>query len=388
MTAYYNEFKPEAAHMLRQLIKDGLIAPGEVDERSIEEVKADDIKGFTQCHFFAGIGGWSVALRLAGWPDTRPVWTGSCPCQDYSSAGKQEGMEGARDLWPVWDGLIGVARPPIIFGEQVKDAIPHGWIDRVRFNVENKGYALGSAVLPAASVNAPHKRDRLWYVADSHSWGTGGGLLGAPSECAENSGRAEAPGQRSAYADHAGGFNGGDMADSELWGRDTRLPGDTGGEGSAGLRPVVARPRGLVDSEHDGQPATENGRGHATSLHGSQRRPNVSEQSAGASMPGELPAHNVGDAIITGLQGFAGYGHNSGERRWLDEEPRGPAPASGFWSDYDWIICGDGKARRIPAVESGICIVANGVRFRAPLLHGFGNAIVPEVAARFIRAVM
>ena len=80
MSAYYNEFDPKAAAWLRELIKRGLIADGVVDERSILDVSADDLVGFTQCHFFAGIGGWSYALRLAGWSDDQPVWTGSPPC--------------------------------------------------------------------------------------------------------------------------------------------------------------------------------------------------------------------------------------------------------------------------------------------------------------------
>lgn len=80
MTAYYNENDPFAAAWLTELIKAGCIAPGEVDTRSIEDVCPSDLRGFAQCHFFAGIGVWSYALRLSGWPDDRPVWTGSCPC--------------------------------------------------------------------------------------------------------------------------------------------------------------------------------------------------------------------------------------------------------------------------------------------------------------------
>lgn len=81
MTAYYNEFDPFASQWLKNLIYAGLIAPGIVDDRSILDVSARDLNGFTQCHFFAGIGGWSYALRLAGVPDAFPCWTGSPPCQ-------------------------------------------------------------------------------------------------------------------------------------------------------------------------------------------------------------------------------------------------------------------------------------------------------------------
>ena len=63
MSAYYNEFDPFAAAWLRNLIAQGLIAPGDVDERSIKDVSPDDLRGYTQCHFFAGIGGWSYAAR-------------------------------------------------------------------------------------------------------------------------------------------------------------------------------------------------------------------------------------------------------------------------------------------------------------------------------------
>ena len=56
------------------------IADGVVDARSISDIQPEDLREFTQCHFFAGIGVWSYALRLAQWPDSRQVWTGSCPC--------------------------------------------------------------------------------------------------------------------------------------------------------------------------------------------------------------------------------------------------------------------------------------------------------------------
>lgn len=77
---FYNENDPYAAAWLRELIADGLIPKGTVDERSITELKASDLEGFTQVHLFCGISGWPLALRLAGWPDDAPIFTGSCPC--------------------------------------------------------------------------------------------------------------------------------------------------------------------------------------------------------------------------------------------------------------------------------------------------------------------
>ncbi|ACR29194.1 DNA cytosine methyltransferase [Burkholderia glumae] len=164
MSAYYNEIDPYAAQWLRNLIAAGHIAPGDVDERSIEDVRPDDLRGYTQCHFFAGLGGWSRALRLAGWPDDRPVWTGSCPCQPFSVAGKGLGFDDPRHLWPHWYWLIKQRRPATIFGEQVAAATD--WLGLVRNNLEALEYAVGAMPIEAASAGAEHFRDRYWFVAD------------------------------------------------------------------------------------------------------------------------------------------------------------------------------------------------------------------------------
>lgn len=169
MAVYYNEFDPKKAAALRQLIADGHISQGEVDERSIRDVQPGDLKGFTRCHFFAGIGLWEYALDLAGWPKDRPVWTGSCPCQPFSTAGRQKGKADDRHLWPEWLRLIRECRPPAIFGEQVASAVTHGWLDDVYQGLEAEKYALGAVVLPASAVGAPHRRERLWFVANPDS---------------------------------------------------------------------------------------------------------------------------------------------------------------------------------------------------------------------------
>lgn len=265
--------------MLRQLIADGIIAPGDVDERSIEDVHPTDLIGYDQCHFFAGIGGWSVALRLAGWPDDRPVWTGSCPCQPFSAAGKQKGKADERHLWPVWARLIRECRPASVYGEQVASAIAHGWWDDVADDLEREGYAVAAAVLPACSVGAPHKRDRLWFVADS-----------------ENDGR-----QR---------------------------------------REVTAWEAGRLGLEPNG-------------------------------------GGNVADTSLTRPQGYGRHEQQHGE------EGRQEQDGHVGTADLQWLSCPDGKQR---PVKSGIRLLAYGVQHRAPILHGFGNAIVPQVAAAFIKS--
>lgn len=165
--AYYNEIDPFAAAWLRALMADGLIAPGVVDERSILEVTANDLEGFQQCHFFAGIGGWSAALRLAGWADNRPVWTGSCPCQPFSIAGKIGGVQDQRHLWPAWHGLIKERGPAVVFGEQVASQAGFDWLAGVHLEMEAAGYSFAAASLCAASVQARHPRNRIFFVADA-----------------------------------------------------------------------------------------------------------------------------------------------------------------------------------------------------------------------------
>lgn len=162
---YYNEFDRNAAAWLRQLIADGQIPDGYVDERSISEVAAKDLDGFDQCHFFAGVGGWPLALKLAGWPEERPVWTMSCPCQPFSVAGKGLGRNDPRHLWPAARRLINRRRPPVIFGEQVASKAGRQWLAGVFANLETMGYAPAGADLCAAGVGAPHIRQRLFWVA-------------------------------------------------------------------------------------------------------------------------------------------------------------------------------------------------------------------------------
>ena len=337
MTAYYNEFDPFAAAWLRELIKAGHIAPGDVDERSILEVKADDLKGYTQCHFFAGIGGWSYALRLAEWSDDRPVWTGSCPCQPFSSAGKQGGKDDSRHLLPVWLDLISECRPPIIFGEQVASAIAHGWLDDVYSGLEAQGYAVGAAVLPACSVGAPHRRDRLWFVADS------------------NSGQRKSKKQTLLPRGNATQRSRSDVGDAYGTGSQQRNEAATSARCGSTVKP-------------NGQPMAD-AKDKGSERFGQQGRREFLHSGA------------MDNAEHARPQRFAGDDSTAGRR----QEPGRSASSTGFWGNAEWLLCADGKAR---PVEPSIPLLAHGVSNRVGKLRGYGNAIVPEIAAEFLKAYM
>lgn len=163
---YYNENDRKAAAWLRELIEEGVIPPGFVDERSILDVRPYELTDYTQHHFFAGIGGWSLALQLAGWPTDRPVRTGSCPCQPFSIAGKGKGTKDERHLWPAFRDIITFLPPAIALGEQVASPAGREWLSGVRADLEGVGYAVGAADLCAAGVGSPHIRQRLYWVAD------------------------------------------------------------------------------------------------------------------------------------------------------------------------------------------------------------------------------
>jgi len=227
---YYNEFDEKTAAWLRELINQKLIPQGYVDTRSITEVTPSDLKGFTQCHFFAGIGGWSLALQLAGWPEDQPVWTGSCPCQPFSVAGKGRGTEDERHLWPVFAELIRACKPTAVFGEQVASKAGREWLAGVFADLEGMAYQRAGADLCAAGVGAPHIRQRLYGVAHSESkggcWGQSGGAGGYSQSggSSEIDGMAHSDceryhGQHALLRDGQGGWNAGDFSEAPRSGK-------------------------------------------------------------------------------------------------------------------------------------------------------------------------
>ncbi|HCT9373738.1 DNA cytosine methyltransferase [Klebsiella quasipneumoniae] len=372
-SAYYNEIDPFAAQWLRNLIAAGHIAPGEVDERSIEDVTPDDLRGFTQCHFFAGIGIWSHSLRLAGWPDDRPVWTGSCPCQPFSAAGKGDGFADERHLWPHFFHLISERRPQHVFGEQVASGNANTWFDLVQADLEGVGYAFGLVPFTSAGIGAPHIRERAYWVAN------------ADSVISDRSGNVRASG-RDEYS------NGGD---------DVRLA-DAGGEYKGSARNKAGAGESCRAGEDGGLGNTNVTRlerlGGNDGAAGRERATGPTAASGVhdglANATGQLHHQCNDGANECGRQGDA-------EQNRMGGEPLRPLEVNGFWRDADWLLCRDGKwrpvepgtfplvdgaAARMGRVEPGVARVASSNRVGR--LKGYGNAINAQAAAAFIRAYM
>ncbi len=176
---FYNEIDPFASQWLRNLIAENLISPGTVIEESIVDLETVTTDRF---HAFAGIGVWDYALQLAGWPLDRPVWTGSCPCQPFSKAGKRKGTADERHLWPEWLRLIKQHHPPTIFGEQVASPDGRAWLDTVSSDLEALGYAIGSADLCAAGsgLRTSDKDSGSWPTPTTRDWKDGSSVGTVP----------------------------------------------------------------------------------------------------------------------------------------------------------------------------------------------------------------
>ena len=230
MAAFYNDTDEYAAQWLRNLIKKGLIPDGEVSTRSIIDLRPADLAGFTQCHFFAGIGGWAYAARLAGWPDDRPLWTGSAPCQPFSVAGKGAAQADERHLWPVFFDLIAAVRPPVVMGEQVAAAVGKDWLDGVCSDLESIEYACRAVVVPACAVDAPHRRDRLWFVADADELGACEGWQQRSGQFGRTGGDQSPRDSREPLADAGSGRRGGSGERQGQFARGAEAVGPGGGD--------------------------------------------------------------------------------------------------------------------------------------------------------------
>ena len=341
---YFNEIDAVACSVLREYHE------GHVDERSIKEVQPADVAGYRRAHFFAGAGLWQVAAEIARWPEDRPLWTASCPCQPFSVAGKGAGVDDPRHLWPDLFRLIRACRPPCVVGEQVAGASGYGWFDGVRADLEGEGYAVRAVDIPACAVDAPHQRQRLYWVAVADADRSGRG--GRPQDALGSAGRRDAAERADVELEHAASL----------------------GRGEGRPEHVVRSGRDAV-ADPDGASAVGNANSARADIDASSSR-----SWAAIGEPDGFGA--VGDAFGARLEG----------QHWHGDEQRGPepprpvaAPNGSFWSDHEWLACADGKARR---TKPGICMLVNGMAGRINLWRLAGNSIVPQLAAEVLKALM
>lgn len=426
---FYNDNDKKACAWLRELIAQGHLPPGTVDERSILEIKADELKEYAQCHFFAGVGFWSLALQWAGLGSTPGIWTGSCPCQTFSCAGAGKGAADERHLWPVFRNLIAAVEPAVVFGEQVASAAVVGkvgrgvaapavpvWLDGVRADLEAEGYTCGHTVLGAHSVGAPHIRQRVYWVADSgardtaehgpevrrdvhgelHREGLGEGCgNGGPSDAEALRRQSQQEiGPEHGEMDSATGKRVGARGNIvPRWPSDAILRGIGGGN----LRGLGASGRQVQEPQDGAHPSNEPCDGHADALRTSDVQRTRLEGHAGDGADGDEPGRHGAESAghVAKGGGACGILHAESLRRGSSANGTegvrtGTGCCAGIpWSDSIVHRYLDGKDRRIPA-EPRLFPLADDRhpyhRGRVGLLRGAGNAIVPALAKEFIEA--
>ncbi len=401
--AVYNEIEEYAADWLENLIAAGHIAPGIVDRRSIVDVRPDDYRGFRQAHFFAGIGVWSYALRRAGVSDDTALWTGSCPCQPFSAAGAGGGVDDERHLWPHWFHLIGAARPPHIYGEQVASKDGLGWLDLVSSDLEGAGYSIWTVDTCSAGSGAPHIRQRLRFCADDLGFAAiplgHAPMRGELGRLRERGSSERSQGTLGGHGS-TGGLDDGLSAGLEGFGDGHRA---ALGQREGSLRPVATAggidwvaddQRSGVRGEPGGVDSAEAGIGDREHLHD----PFTGSDSFGLA---DTECSERGALGVRGLREICGE-ERSGQTAELagggrDRGHRRPGPTNGHWGDADWLFCRDGKWR---PVEPGTFPLVNGSTFklgsgstfegrsRQGMLKGYGNAIDAEATVDFIEATL
>lgn len=365
MTALYCEIDPFAAAWLRELIKAGQIAPGDVTETPLEDLLPHDVSRYTQVHLCAGIGVWSYALRNIGWSDNRRIWSASFPCQPFSAAGKGLGFADERHLWPLGLHLIQQCRPDVIVGEQVASKDGLAWFDVVQADLEASGYAVGAVDTCAAGFGAPHIRQRLYWVA--HSEGRGRGeLWNAPLT------------RQGRHIDCCGDTSSG-MAYAN--GNQSRGRGNSRSEESQGVWAKPSRRSDVGGLANPSRSECEAGCGGDLNEEGEKFEKRFDADRC-------CECGRLADAVHDRPQGGKSAFETGGGRRSADaggaSGPR-PGPTNGFWRNPDWLFCRDGKWR---PVEPGTFPLAYGTPARVGRLRGYGNAIVAQAAEEFLRAAL
>jgi len=166
-SVYYNDNDPYCCKVLQKNIKHGNLPEGYVDGRDIRDVRASELVGYQHVHLFAGIGGFPLGFKWAGFPESIRIVTGGFPCQDISQANQFEslGLDGERSgLWAEYYKLICKLRPPYAIVENVSALLFRGLgtiladLARIRYDAEWR-------MLRACDFGLPHRRKRILIIA-------------------------------------------------------------------------------------------------------------------------------------------------------------------------------------------------------------------------------
>ena len=382
----------------------------------------------THGSFFSGIGGFDLAAEMMGWdnkfhceieefprkvldyywPNAQSyediksadfsVWrnkidilTGGFPCQPYSQAGKREGKNDERHLWPFMLEGIRTIQPKWIVGENVFGIT--NWneglvFEEVQADLEAEGYEVQSFILPAAGTGAPHKRDRVWFVAYSRSNGHESGGSGKDrrkTEASEGEGdqrervRDDSRGDgEQGYATYTKSFGhrGSEDQGSESLGGGELLQGESEGgtmgsetEGRSGKRvatyPKSRRSGGLRDeSEEEGTHGSDE-------LLGEQHRLSSQER-------------DDTDSDSERCEGYEFNGTFNEFGKWT-REPCKPITElyEGAWDGWPTQspVCGGNDG--IPGELDAVTVP----RWRRESLKAYGNAVVPQVVLQIFKAI-
>ena len=142
----------------------------------------------------AAEGTHEAQRQFATSTDAPFILTGGFPCQPFSQAGRRKGTEDERHLWPEMLRVIRATKPQWVIAENVRGLLTIGGglvFEQVCADLESAGYEVQPIVIPAVAVNAPHRRDRIWFIANRNIRSSRPGDVAEPNEKAHIESSAE-----------------------------------------------------------------------------------------------------------------------------------------------------------------------------------------------------
>ncbi len=311
------------------------------------------------------------------------ILTGGFPCQPFSQAGKRRGTEDDRYLWPEMLRVIRLAKPNWVIAENVRGLLTMqgGMVfEQVCLDLENSGYEVQPFIIPAVAVNAPHRRDRIWFIAHAIS-----NTANRKKKCGKLSETADKQEQnRTQYCSARKSLRTAFSKRSERFEKNESMAKDVGNTESSRQSGINERQReaqhGRAGSGSDKciAPYAKSKRkgGLAGKERGIEKRTMEQNKSKGSEIRSESK-RCVGSLA-----------HAEGRKSWKQTEWQG-------WENFerrDWERIWIEVASELCGVDDGLPAKLDGLelsksRHRIERLKALGNAIVPHVAVEIMRAI-